>query len=356
MTILVTTGLYPPEIGGPATYTKLLEGELPKQGIAVTVLPFSRVRAYPKIVRHLLYTVLVWWQARGCAAVFAQDTVSVGLPSYLATRLTRTKLIVRVPGDYAWEQAVQRYGVTDDIDTFQTKRYGSAVERLRRVQERVVCGAAQVITPSNYFNQLVTDWGVSPERVRTIYNGVALREVSTVVRMSHTIISAGRLVSWKGFTTLIDILPELPDWQLVILGDGPERAALEARAQERGVQKRVIFAGRVSTDEMTDWLAKGTVFALNTQFESFSFQIVEAMHAGIPVVTTTVGSLPELITSGQEGVLLQPNDHRGFREAIQSVVADAETWNRRTAAAQQKAKQFSIKSTVTQVREILATL
>ena len=130
MRVLIATGLYPPESGGPATYTKLLEERLPAlpaqagRGFTVSVLPFSTVRHLPKLLRHVAYFAVCWRMARRADVVYAQDTVSVGLPAALAAQCAGKKFVVRVPGDYAWEQGRQRFCVSDELDAFQAKRYG----------------------------------------------------------------------------------------------------------------------------------------------------------------------------------------------------------------------------------------
>src|SRR3989344_2242944 len=105
MKVLIATGLYPPEIGGPATYSKCLEELLPAQGIKVAVLPFSRVRRWPKVVRHIAYFFLVLREGYRTDAVYAQDPVSVGLPAFFGAFLMRKPFFLKVVGDYAWEQS-----------------------------------------------------------------------------------------------------------------------------------------------------------------------------------------------------------------------------------------------------------
>ena len=354
-TLTIATPLYPPDIGGPATYTKLLESELPKREVMVKVVSFGGSRHLPKGIRHIHYFFRLFQAAKGSDALLAQDPVSVGLPALLAARLRRITFIIRMPGDYAWEQAVQRFGVDDSIDEFQHKHYGVRVEWLRSLQKFVSKRAAHVITPSNYFKKLVAGWGISESKLVTIYNGVDFTEQPTFLEKPAvpTMVSAGRLVPWKGMEMLIEILPKLPDWELRILGDGPERAYLEAKANTLGVKTRVHFMGALPHKELLGWCKVADAFVLNTQFESFSFQVVEAMMCGVPVVTTTVGSLPELITSGQEGILIAPNDDKAFIEAIKSTVAEPELWNERTERAQEKAVEFSIDKTVDKVEQLL---
>ena len=360
MNILVATGLYPPEIGGPATYTVMLETHLPKHGFVVSVLPFSAVRWLPKVLRHFAYFVLCLWNGFKTDIIFAQDPLSVGLPAICAAKILGKKFIIRMPGDYAWEQATQRFGVSDTIDEFQHKAYTARVERLRTLQSFVARHAQRVVTPSHYFQDIVIGWGVPKEKVVVIYNGIELSVESVKpkkIPSGNIIVSAGRLVPWKGFKGLIDVLAELPpNWVLVIVGEGPEHELLIKYAAVHSVSERVVFAGRLSREEVFGWYKVATVFALNTSFESFSFQIVEAMASGVPVVTTHIGSIPELITDGVEGVLLEPDDRDGFCTTIESINADTDVWNKRTKKAQEKAKQFSIETTVTELSNLLTSL
>ncbi len=108
MRLLIATPLYPPDVGGPATYAKILEETLPSRGIAVTVVSFGSVRHLPSGVRHLRYFLNVLSVARKADIVLALDPVSVGLPALLAVRLLRKRFAVKVVGDFAWEQYMQR--------------------------------------------------------------------------------------------------------------------------------------------------------------------------------------------------------------------------------------------------------
>ncbi len=81
MKILIATGIYPPDIGGPATYSKLLKDELPGRGIDVQVLSFGQVRHLPKIIRHFSYLLKILKLGRGVDVIYAQDPVSVGFPA-----------------------------------------------------------------------------------------------------------------------------------------------------------------------------------------------------------------------------------------------------------------------------------
>jgi glycosyltransferase involved in cell wall biosynthesis len=348
MKILIATGIFPPEIGGPATYAAFLYNDLKARGDEVDVLPFREVRGYPKVIRHFVYFLKVLVRGYSVDIIFTQDPVSTGVPVIAAAFFLKAKVILRVAGDYAWEQATQRYGVTDTIDQFQTKKYGEEVERLRWLQRLVVKYAEVVITPSLYFSNLVSGWLGGAREVITIYNGIDLAVEYTKEEKfkDKTIISAGRLVPWKGFDTLIRVLAEMSGWKLLIAGDGPDKKRLVDLAYELTVSDRVQFLGQMQRTDLFAQIHRAHIFALLTTFESFSFQIVEAMHIGIPVIASNIGNLGEIIESGKNGILIEPTDIASFQQYAEHITADAIVAEQLTREAQARAKDFSIEFTM----------
>ena len=266
--ILITTGVYPPEIGGPATYTALLEKEMPKHGIDVFVLPFRTVRSLPKIIKHFVFFCRVLILSRKMDVLYTQDPVSVGFPTMLAAKILGKPFLARIAGDYAWEQATQRLSVKDGINEFQSKKYGWRVESIRLIQRITVKSADKVITPSKYFRDLVTGWNPSENNVVTVYNGIDLSDIADSGGKFEpkTIISAGRLVPWKGFNTLIKIMKNLPDWRLFIAGDGPDRAELSKLADDLNLSGRIFILGKMDRKDLLDKMQKCEIFILNTSF------------------------------------------------------------------------------------------
>ncbi len=360
MRVLIATGIYPPDIGGPATYSSLLAQELPKRRFEVGVLAFTKYRKMPKIIRHLAYFWRCWRLARKYDVIYSQDPVSVGLPAMLAAKLSSRKFIIRVAGDYAWEQAVQRFGVKDGIDKFQDEKYNWRTELLRKIQKFVVGKADLVITPSQYFSKLVSKWIKHPERVHTIYNGIKLIDAKNKnmndVRKEKIIVSAGRLVPWKGFGALVEIMEELPDWRLVIIGDGPEKKNLESMIQNLELERKVKLTGAISREELLEYLCEASLFILNTAFESFSFQVVEAMNAGVPVITTNIGNLAEIIENNKEGILIEPNNKPQILSAIKRIEENNNFRDAIIRNAKQKAQQFSIENTLDNLEKLLKNL
>jgi glycosyltransferase involved in cell wall biosynthesis len=333
MKILIATGVYPPESGGPATYSKLLEDRLPALGIEVKVLPFSTVRRLPKVLRHLAYFLRCAQLSRGCSIVYAQDPVSVGLPAWLAAALTGKKFAVRLGGDYAWEQGRQRAAVAQELDEFQRRRYGLGVEFLRAVQKFVVGRARAVVVPSEYMKKIVSAW-TAPGKVHRIYSSIALPppyELPQDRPEGFLVLSFGRRVPWKGFEALERVAARDPSWNLKIFSEIPYPKAM-------------------------GWLKAADVYVNNSTYEGLSHQVVEAMALGTPVVATRAGGNPELIEDGETGLLVAPNDDEALYAAIQSVHDDPEGGRRRAAKAQMHAERFSIERAIGEISALLKSL
>ena len=362
MKILIATGIYPPDIGGPATYSKLLKDELPKRGHSVEILSFGEVRSLPKTIRHIAYFLKVLRRGRKSDIIFAQDPVSVGLPSMLASKILRKKFLIRVAGDYAWEQATQRFGAKEGVDEFQSKKYGLMAELLRWIQKFVVKKADKVITPSFYFKNIVSGWIGGSDKVEAIYNGIDLssNQASSAEKpKDHSlkrIFSAGRLVPWKGFATLIKIMKDLPEWRLVIAGDGPMKNELKTLVKSLGLEERVKMTGALSREKLLSELKISDLFILNTSFESFSFQTVEAMHLGVPVITTNIGNLKEIVEDGKEGILVEPDNEEQLLQAIKKIDEDEKFRNLIIQNAKKKSGEFSIDKTLNHLENVMAKL
>lgn len=329
-TLLIATGLYPPQIGGPATHSRVLEHYLPSKGVKVYVLPFSSVATLPAFFRHVLYFIRCYRLAKKADVVYALDPFSVGFPALCAAVLAGKKFIVRVAGDYAWEQGTQRFGVKESLDDFVKKKEGHSlrVRFFKRIQTYVAQNAYRVVVPSKYMKKIVGAWGIDSEKIDVVYTSFEpdivhgnRRTLRGLLRFrGKMIISIGRLVPWKGFTALIEIMPELikryADMRLFIVGSGPDMEVLEQRAKELNVEKYVSLGGKLDHDVMLRYIQAADIFVLNTGYEGFSHLLLEVMSVGTPIVTTNVGGNPELITHDKNGLFVGYNNKKQLMKAI----------------------------------------
>lgn len=323
MKLLIATGLYPPDIGGPATYSKTLVEELPKHGVEAAVLSFGSVRKLPKIIRHLVYFFRVLKVGRKADIIFAQDPISVGLPAMLAAKILRKKFVLKIVGDYAWEQGVQRFGVRELLDIFLLKKdYPWQVKLLRWAEKLAAKKADKIITPGDCLKTVVARWGIEAKKVSVIYNAVEFKVVDPIRHDGERwIVSVGRLVPWKGFDTLIEIMPELlkqfPDLKLKIVGDGPDFKKLKLQIVNYKLQNIVELLGELSHERTLSYIHSADVFILNSGYEGLSHVILEAMSLDVPVLASNTGGNSELLN---ERNLFAYNDKKEILEKIKKVL------------------------------------
>jgi glycosyltransferase involved in cell wall biosynthesis len=157
---------------------------------------------------------------------------------------------------------------------------------------------------------------------RVIHNGIAVpTHLAPRPSTPEPIIGAvGRLSNQKGVQVLITAMQSLPGYQLVLVGEGYDREELEVLARETGVGERVTFAGWTEPPWTSHW--NFDVLAVPSFLEGFPLVVVEAMLAGIPVVATPVGGIPEIVVPEDTGLLVPTGDADALSQAIARLVTD----------------------------------
>ncbi|MDB5244617.1 MAG: hypothetical protein JWN18_487 [Parcubacteria group bacterium] len=361
MRIVIATPLYPPEIGGPATYAKLLHDSFPGKGIEIDIVKFSTVRHLPKLVRHYAYYRRVLKAAKKADVILALDPVSVGLPAMKAAKKAGKPFVVKIVGDYAWEQGQQRFGITENLDAFvRTKNVPLAVRFLRMIQIRVTQSAMRVLVPSEYLKTIITTWGVDANKIDVIYNAVPVEEAGVVpekveILPRPLVVTAGRLVPWKHIEGVIDAVDNTSGVSLAIVGSGSEHDALQIRAKEK-LAGRYVFTGQLAHADTLAVVKSADIFVLNSSYEGLSHLLVEAQMLGVPTVATNVGGNPEVITDGHNGLLVPPGDTPALTSAIVRLLADEKLRGQLRATSRESAERFKIETMLKNTADFLTKL
>ncbi len=197
--------------------------------------------------------------------------------------------------------------------------------------------------------ELIEDYGLSAASVVTIHNPIAIdtlaAEAESAVSPPATkrglwIMGVGRLIRQKGFDRLIRAVAQLkrPDVTLVLVGEGPDREALEAQARHLGIP--LLMPGFVQ--QPVHWLAHADLFALSSRWEGFGHVIVEAMAAGAPVIAFDCPHGPrDIITHRVNGLLIPDGDEDAWTVAMAELLDDRDLAGRLRAAAANDAARFS---------------
>lgn len=331
MKLLLVTGIFPPDIGGPATYVPEIATSLAMRGHQVQVLTTSEPenlccddRSYPFQVVRMNRRVSLWrrpWDYFKSICYYGRDVDliyanGVFLETALANKWLHKPLVIKVVGDPAWERARNRGWVKDNFEVFQQQRYNLKVEILKAIRTWSICQADKAIVPSNYLRSKVAQWGIPQEKLAVIYNAVDLpcdiQPAELPLVTSINIVTVGRLVSWKQIDKLIEAIAPSVNVGLVIIGDGPERSRLEKMVSGKQtsdttratLRDRVYFAGQLPQQEMLTLMAACDLFVLNSTYEGLPHVVLEAMSLRLPVVATAVGGTPELVRDGENGRLI----------------------------------------------------
>ncbi|HEX4882921.1 MAG TPA: glycosyltransferase [Casimicrobiaceae bacterium] len=283
--------------------------EAPRYGVPVTTLPIGRKRpaglaAMLAALRDGRYDVVnthsstdSWLAALACAWLRARGR--------RAPALVRTRHVsVAVPNDAATRWLYRRA-------TLRTVTTGEALRA-----------------------QLVRDNGLDPARVESVptgidaarFGGVSRDEARRALRLPADVPLVGivaTLRSWKGHRHLVDALARMrhADARLAIVGDGPQRDALQAQVLALGLQDRVTFAGQ--QHDVAPWLAALDVAALPSYAnEGVPQALLQAMFARVPVVTTDAGAIPEIARDGDTATVVPREDPAALAAALDAVLDD----------------------------------
>ncbi len=200
----------------------------------------------------------------------------------------------------------------------------AAVPRARRLLRRLIARRldAHLAVGERVARSVEQLVGLRAGTVASIPNGVPVEAIEPMPALAPAPVigSLGRLTEQKGYDLLVRALPELPQATLVLVGDGPERSALERLARELGVSERLIVVGWVS--EPRRYLPAFDVFALPSRWEGMPLGIIEAMQSALPVLATDVGSVVELVGDGQTGYVVPVEDRHALRDRLRRLLGD----------------------------------
>jgi glycosyltransferase involved in cell wall biosynthesis len=190
--------------------------------------------------------------------------------------------------------------------------------------------AAGIITVARALKDDLVRVGVPAERIEVLRNGVDLQlfrptdHEAARRRLAFsrkTLLSVGHLITRKAHDLVIQALRSLPEMDLVVIGDGPEREALGALAQESGVGERVRFVGPVAQEELRDYYSAADALVLASSREGWANVLLESMACGTPVVASRAGGSPEVVAAPDAGVLLAERTPEAVAEGVRRLFA-----------------------------------
>jgi glycosyltransferase involved in cell wall biosynthesis len=380
MRVLITSPVFPPDLGGPAVYVPSLARFLLERGHEVRVVAFCSdpepkgqpfpvvaITRAPLPVRYLKAAFAVWREARRADVVYVNEHLA--LLHVAAARLAGRPVVIRIMVDGAWEIAHRKgWCGGDDIVAFQPKSYGWKVALTRRLQRAWWRWCTRIIACSEFLRDILVRWhGVPPEKVVRIFNAYhgphadEVRETRAEARAAVGLPAGGRqvlticrLMGWKRVDGIMKALTGLPeDVGLVVAGDGDMAEPWKALARELGLESRVRFLGNVPHARIPLWIRAADVFVLNSEYEGLSHTLLEVQALGTPIVASRVCGNPEVVEEGVNGLLVDPREPDELRAAIRRLLDEPELGERFRLAGLERARRFEREATFGEVERVL---
>jgi glycosyltransferase involved in cell wall biosynthesis len=374
MRILIVSGIWPPEVGGPASHGPEFGKFLVDCGHEVSAVTTTRKAGatdpgFPlttcRIDRGLLVrlpsgAIKVLAAARGADVIYSTGMYA---RSALASAVHRVPLVVKLVNDPAYDRARSIGAFSGTLDEFQGPLTQSSVRALKRLRQATLARASRVVIPSRFFADIASGWGVPTERISVVPNPAPPADHRTprdelrerLGLRFPTFVFVGRLVEVKNLPLAIAAVRDVVAASLVVIGDGPEYHVLADAIAESDLAERVSLKGALPRDEAIEWLRAADAAILSSEFENFPHAAVEALSVGTPVIATSVGGVPEIIEEGVNGLLVSPGDPQAFAAAMATLVEDRPLLERLREGARATGASYAVEPVFESLERELVT-
>ena len=346
MRVLVTVGIFPPDIGGPATFVpkiaKYFQDELNYEIEILTLSDSKNLnindgfsvkridRNLPIIYRWLKTIFTIYKLGKNKDLIFVNG---LGTEATIANIFLNKKIIRKIVGDPVWERAYSKAKISESFDEFQVKNYGFSISLQKKVRSFSIKKSDIVVTPSKHLKNFILNLGFK-NKIEIINNGVFIPEENTNIftndQINITIVS--RLVSHKNIKKIIRAISDLnnPLIYLNIIGDGPELNQLQKISLESNNKDNIIFHGKLNRDDINHIFLKSDIYIQASNYEGLPHSLLEAMSYGIPVLCTPVGECKEILGNEDRGYILDlPVSKNNIKSKISQIIGEKDIANKK---------------------------
>ena len=342
----MTVGIFPPDIGGPATFvpkiTKYFQDELNYEIEILTLsdnknlnikddFSVKRIdRNLPIIYRWLKTIFTIYKLGKNKDLIFVNG---LGTEATIANIFLNKKIIRKIVGDPVWERAYSKAKISESFDEFQVKNYGFSISLQKKVRSFSIKKSDIVVTPSKHLKNFILNLGFK-NKIEIINNGVFIPEENTNIftndQINITIVS--RLVSHKNIKKIIRAISDLNDplIYLNIIGDGPELNQLQKISLESNNKDNIIFHGKLNRDDINHIFLKSDIYIQASNYEGLPHSLLEAMSFAIPVLCTPVGECKEILGNEDRGYILDlPVSKNNIKSKISEIIGEKNIANKK---------------------------
>ena len=370
MKIMIVTGIFPPDCGGPATYIPILAEELSKRNHEIMVITLSEEPKlikdnYPykifrikrkqfKFARFIKMVFSIIKTGKHCDLIFANG---IHFEPVISNMFLRKPLIHKFVGDYAWEKAQSMKWIHDTFEDFQKTKYSFKIELMKAIRTFAARRSQKIIVPSIFLKSIVEGWSIQENKISVVYNAAEENikwqtNITVPLTTKYKLIYAGRLVRWKNIDKLIELLIDMPDCGLIIAGDGEEKLRLMQITEKLGITNRVYFAGYRNKEELYALMKQSQLFILFSNYEGLPHILLEAMNLGLPIICSDAGGTGELMKDRINCVLTEKNDLESLKKTVLQILSDKSFQNKLIEGGKKTVAQFTVKKMIDETENI----
>ena len=349
MNILITVGIFPPDIGGPASFVPKISNFLVENGHNVKIICLSEVgnnhiednldvirirRSNNLPIRWLKTIYQIVKNGRNSDLIFVNG---LGVESAIAALMLKKKLIRKIVGDPVWERAYNQKKTSESFDEFQNNKHSFLIEVQKLLRNWSINSAEIVITPSDHLKNFVSELGFNNEILK-INNGVDITDIkrTNVHKADINLLIISRLVIQKNINIVIEAMELLDNKnvKLSIIGEGGEFNKLEGVIHELNLQNRVQLLGKIDNNKISQFLLTADIFIQASDYEGLPHSVLEAINYEIPILSTEVGGCRDLLNDGERGFIIPiPPDKKIIAENIIYIIDNKDEATKRADAA-----------------------
>jgi len=351
MNILITVGIFPPDIGGPASFVPKISNFLIENGHNVKIICLSEVsnnhiednldvirirRSNSLPIRWLKTIYQIVKNGRNSDLIFVNG---LGVESAIAALMLKKKLIRKIVGDPVWERAYNQKKTIESFDEFQNNKHSFLIEVQKLLRNWSVNSAEVVITPSDHLKNFVSELGFNNEILK-INNGVDITDIkrTNVHKADINLLIISRLVIQKNINIVIEAMELLDNKnvKLSIIGEGGEFNKLKGVIHELNLQNRVQLLGKIDNNKISQFLLTADIFIQASDYEGLPHSVLEAINYEIPILSTEVGGCKDLLNDGERGFIIPiPPDKKIIAENIIYIINNQDEATKRADAAKE---------------------
>ena len=345
MKYLLISGIYPPEIGGPATYVPTLANALIDQSNQVEVITFKNLNApaQPEVwpvnyitrdqnllLRFIKTVILIIRKTKPAESIFSNGLIQ---ETAVALFFIKRKSVAKVVSDPVWERALNNGETYLNVVDFNNSNL-KFKHKLQRILLRWSLNRFGVVTcPSIQLKNIIENWGVY-KPIEFISNGVSLvAEKSTA--LDFDLVTVCRLISLKNIDKMIRASVKT-NVSVAIVGSGPEEYKLKELAGSLGAN--VTFLGQLDKNKVNKILLRSKIYLNLSDHEGLSFSLLEAMSCGLPSIVSNIQGNTNVITNGLDGIVVDVKNENQLINAIKTLIDSQSTRLEYGLAARSKIK------------------